>query len=227
MRLLALWSYMKCVCMRCAGCLVFNVSWRAYAPTRARVCIAVTDGLDVSPPHSPPSDDQGFGDVGFNAVPSRQYQPGAGGAWKPNPPRTPHLDAWAGADSSIVFERAYSGSPVCSPTRSSLLTGRTPDRECVFNAEGCGQTPAWECVDPMPFPASVPTLPRTLAGAGYATAHFGECVCACECVVRECLRMCEWCACESASLSVCDCVRIGVCVCVCVCAQECVCVNEP
>lgn len=120
------------------------------------------------------ADDQGFGDAGFNAVPSRQHNPGAAGAWTPNPPRTPHLDAWATDASSLVFTRAYSGSPVCSPTRSSLLTGRTPDRECVFNAEGCGQQPAWSCIDPMPFPGSVPTLARTLQGAGYATMHFGK-----------------------------------------------------
>ena len=120
------------------------------------------------------ADDQGYGDVGFNAVPSRQHIPGAAGAWAPNPPRTPNLDAWAADASSIVFTRAYSGSPVCSPTRSSLLTGRTPDRECVFNAEGCGQQPAWECIDPMPFPNSVPTLARTLNASGFATMHLGK-----------------------------------------------------
>jgi hypothetical protein len=120
------------------------------------------------------ADDQGYGDAGFNAVPSRQHNPGANGAWTPNPPRTPNLDSWATDASSILFSRAYSGSPVCSPTRSSLLTGRTPDRECVFNAEGCGQQPAWSCIDPMPFPGSVPTLARTLQGAGYATMHFGK-----------------------------------------------------
>jgi len=121
------------------------------------------------------ADDQGFGDVGFNAVPARQHIPGAAGTrWTPNPPRTPHLDAWAADRASLVLTRAYSGSPVCSPTRSSLLTGRSPDRECVFNAEGCGQQPAWECVDPMPFPASVPTVARSLQAAGYATMHLGK-----------------------------------------------------
>jgi arylsulfatase A-like enzyme len=120
------------------------------------------------------ADDQGYGDVGFNAVPSRQHQPGANGPWIPNPPRTPNLDMWATDSSSILFSRAYSGSPVCSPTRSSVLTGRTPDRECVFNAEGCGQVPAWSCVDPMPFPFSVPTLARTLQSAGFNTMHLGK-----------------------------------------------------
>jgi arylsulfatase A-like enzyme len=36
---------------------------------------------------------------------------------------TPHLDRLAAE--GILFERAY-GSPVCSPTRASLLTGRYP-----------------------------------------------------------------------------------------------------
>ena len=120
------------------------------------------------------ADDQGYGDVGFNAVPSRQFQPGANGPWQPNPPQTPNLDAWATASSSLLFSRAYSGSPVCSPTRSSLLTGRTPDRECIFNAEGCGQVPAWSCIDPMPFPNTVPTLARSLQGFGYKTLHLGK-----------------------------------------------------
>ena len=62
-----------------------------------------------------------------------------GGRYIPNPPRTPHIDALANGPNSIVFHRFYAGSGVCSPTRSAALTGRTPDRECIFNAEGCGQ----------------------------------------------------------------------------------------
>ena len=90
------------------------------------------------------ADDQGWGDIGYNNDPSHQYQPAAGGKkWAPNPPRTPHLDALASAPSTLVFDRFYSGSPVCSPTRSSLLTGRTPDRECVctFAVPPCGAQP--------------------------------------------------------------------------------------
>ena len=33
------------------------------------------------------------------------------------------------------FDRFYSGSPICSPTRSSFLTGRTPWRDCIFGVE--------------------------------------------------------------------------------------------
>jgi arylsulfatase A-like enzyme len=125
------------------------------------------------------ADDPGFGDVGFNAIPSNQHIPGAGGTvWTPNPPRTPNLDALASDPATIVFDRFYSGSPVCSPTRSSLLSGRTPDRDCIFNAEGCGQMPAWSCVCPDPFPASTtPTIAEVLSSlpaSPFRTLHAGK-----------------------------------------------------
>lgn len=125
------------------------------------------------------ADDQGVGDVGYTVASA--HQPGAGGRrYTPNPPRTPHLDALAADDATMLLDRFYSGSPVCSPTRASLLTGRTPDRECVFNAEGCGQEPAWACVNPQPFPggyssgAGVFTVADAATSAGYATLHVGK-----------------------------------------------------
>jgi len=39
------------------------------------------------------------------------------------PARTPHLDAMSRADTAVWFQRAYSGNPICSPTRASLHTG--------------------------------------------------------------------------------------------------------
>ena len=32
-----------------------------------------------------------------------------------------------------VFDRFYAGGPVCSPTRATILTGRTHDRTGVFD----------------------------------------------------------------------------------------------
>ena len=40
--------------------------------------------------------------------------------------RTPRLDRLIGE--SVYFDRAYSGSPVCAPSRAALLTGRYPHR---------------------------------------------------------------------------------------------------
>lgn len=41
-----------------------------------------------------------------------------------SPARTPHLDAMSRADHGVWFHRAYSGNPICSPTRASLHTVR-------------------------------------------------------------------------------------------------------
>src|SRR5262245_56195495 len=52
------------------------------------------------------TDDQGYGDLGFHGNPKV---------------RTPHLDAFARQSVRLTH---FHVSPVCSPTRSSLLTGR-------------------------------------------------------------------------------------------------------
>lgn len=58
------------------------------------------------------ADDLGYMDVGFNN-PNSFYE-------------TPHLDALA--QQSLRFTAAYAACPVCSPTRSSILTGQYPAR---------------------------------------------------------------------------------------------------
>ena len=56
-------------------------------------------------------DDLGWGDTGFNGNEII---------------KTPNLDMLAGK--GIIFNRFYSASAVCSPTRASALTGRNPYR---------------------------------------------------------------------------------------------------
>ena len=51
------------------------------------------------------ADDLGWGDWGRTGAPVP----------------TPHLDAWSRAPTTVWFDRAYAGNPICSPTRSSLL----------------------------------------------------------------------------------------------------------
>ena len=79
---------------------------------------------------------------------------------------TPHLDRLAAA--GIRFTHHYSGSTVCAPSRSALLTGqhtgKTPIRgNLEVRPEG-----------QYPLPTEVATLPRRLRDAGYVTGLFGK-----------------------------------------------------
>jgi arylsulfatase A-like enzyme len=91
------------------------------------------------------ADDMGWGDTGYNGHPLL---------------KTPNLDAMAA--SGVRFERFYSGSPVCSPTRGSVITGRHPYRYGVVGANK-GHMPPEEV-----------TLAEALKGLGYRTGHFGK-----------------------------------------------------
>ena len=91
------------------------------------------------------SDDQGWGDTGYNGHPVLQ---------------TPNLDAMA--ENGLRFNRFYSAAPVCSPTRGSCLTGRHPYRYGIFYAN-IGHLTAEEI-----------TLAEILQKKGYTTGHFGK-----------------------------------------------------
>lgn len=72
---------------------------------------------------------------------------------------TPHLDALA--HRGVVFEHAYTNSPLCVPSRAAMMTGRLPSAvPCNDNAEE--------------FPASVPTFAHTLRRSGYRTVLAGK-----------------------------------------------------
>jgi len=90
------------------------------------------------------ADDQGWGDTGYNGHPFVQ---------------TPALDAMA--QEGFVFDRFYAGAPVCSPTRASVMTGRTPIRTKVPQ-HGRYMRPHEQ------------TIGETLKAAGYVTGIFGK-----------------------------------------------------
>lgn len=90
------------------------------------------------------ADDQGWGDTGYNGHPFAQ---------------TPALDAMA--KDGFVFDRFYAGAPVCSPTRASVMTGRSPIRTKVTN-HGRYMRPHEQ------------TIGETLKAAGYVTGIFGK-----------------------------------------------------
>ncbi|MDF2962613.1 MAG: sulfatase [Paenibacillus sp.] len=79
--------------------------------------------------------------------------------------KTPHLDRLA--SEGIRFTKWYSNSPVCSPSRASLLTGRYPAKAGVSHILGGKRGTAG-------LPLELPTLPNVLKSQGYRTALFGK-----------------------------------------------------
>ncbi len=92
------------------------------------------------------SDDQGFGDLGVHGNPKI---------------KTPNLDKLAGES---VWLKNFYVSPVCAPTRASLLTGRYNYRTGVVDTYQ-GRA--------LMYPDEV-TVAEVLSGAGYRTGIFGK-----------------------------------------------------
>lgn len=91
------------------------------------------------------ADDLGWGDTGYNGNKII---------------KTPHLDEMA--KEGVRMDRFYAASAVCSPTRASVLTGRSPYRTGVFTAN-----------KGILRPEEI-TLVEILKEQGYATGHFGK-----------------------------------------------------
>lgn len=82
---------------------------------------------------------------------------------------TPHIDKLA--SQSLKFVNAYAGAPVCTPTRTSFMTGRYPARTPVGLYEPLRGTPADTGMGLTPDYPSIATL---LKNAGYATVLVGK-----------------------------------------------------
>jgi arylsulfatase A-like enzyme len=90
------------------------------------------------------ADDQGWGQTGYYNHPIL---------------KTPNLDAMAA--SGLRLDRFYAAGPVCSPTRASVLTGRSHDRTGVLSHG-------------YALHRQERTIARAMQKAGYATGHFGK-----------------------------------------------------
>ena len=78
---------------------------------------------------------------------------------------TPNLDALAA--SGVRFTQCCSASPVCSPSRAAVLTGRFPQRAGLDN--NASSRPGGPGL-----PADEITLAQLLKSNGYATGHVGK-----------------------------------------------------
>jgi arylsulfatase A-like enzyme len=101
--------------------------------------------------------------------------------------RTPNVERLA--KRGMLFTRGYSCSPLCSPTRSAILTGLSPARtgittpnchlpQVVLEATpGTAAPPDKKAIMPKPptrLKTDYPTLAKSLKAVGYATGHFGK-----------------------------------------------------
>lgn len=83
--------------------------------------------------------------------------------------QTPSIDKLA--SEGIKFINAYSGAPLCTPTRASFLTGRYPARTPVGLIEPLTGLPSDTTHGLTP---AYPSLPKMLATAGYETVLLGK-----------------------------------------------------
>jgi arylsulfatase A-like enzyme len=90
------------------------------------------------------ADDMGWAQTGYYGYPHM---------------KTPNLDAMA--SNGLRMDRFYAGAPSCTPTRATVMTGRTNDRTGAFRVGHSINT-------------QEKMLSTAFRDAGYATGHFGK-----------------------------------------------------
>ncbi len=89
--------------------------------------------------------------------------------------RSPHIDALAAR--GVRFERAYCQFPLCSPSRSSFLTGRRPNVTKIHTNPTATGSKALDYQESPNFREFIPdtvTLPQAFRNSGYFAARVGK-----------------------------------------------------
>ena len=127
----------------------------------------VATGLKTAAAQTPPNiiliiaDDLGYGELG---------------CYGQQLIKTPRLDRLAAE--GMRFTQYYAGSPVCAPSRCTLLTGKHTGHAFIRNNYAMtgdpGALPGVEFPGQLPIPAETVTLSELLKAQGYATAAIGK-----------------------------------------------------
>jgi len=128
--------------------LLFFFSLNAYSQNRPNIVFIIADDL-------------GQEDLGCYGNPFNE---------------TPNIDKLA--KNGILFTQSYSASPVCSPSRGALMTGKHPARTKLTNFIGGERKDSLSPVNPANWQRSLPaseiTIAEKLKGKGYTTAMIGK-----------------------------------------------------
>ncbi len=139
---------MRTLCCAVVAALLLAVSPRLHAAERMNVVVILTDDL-------------GWADLGCYGS---KYH------------KTPNIDRLAAA--GVRFTDAYAASPVCSPSRAALLTGKYPVRLNLTDwLTGRPDRPDQKLLRPTlaaGLPDDVPTLAALLKADGYQTGLVGK-----------------------------------------------------
>jgi arylsulfatase A-like enzyme len=106
------------------------------------------------------ADDLGYGDVGCYGHPTIL---------------TPNIDALA--RNGMKFTQFYCAYPICTPSRSGLLTGRVPVRSGIYTAHKWPIDMLFRVFLPISeggLPASEVTIPQMLKPANYTSSLIGK-----------------------------------------------------
>ncbi|UGU15879.1 sulfatase-like hydrolase/transferase [Sinomicrobium kalidii] len=142
-----------------------NIFRKHYLRTFCLLCIVVLtsagrsgDSEKAEPPNIIfiLTDDMGYGDIScFNS----KYM------------QTPHIDSMA--KEGTRFMQYYSASPICSPSRVSVLTGTYP-ADWNFTTFLHDKKSNLEAEQANYLNTNAPSIARIFKKAGYATGHFGK-----------------------------------------------------
>src|SRR5690606_5332719 len=90
---------------------------------------------------------------------SDEHAPQFSGAYGHPLVRSPHLDRLA--EEGVIFDGAYCNSPLCVPSRMSLMTGRLPSSDGVYD-------------NASPLPSDTVTWAHLLRSVGYDVVLAGK-----------------------------------------------------